>query len=794
MLSALKEYPFFKKLEAEDRERLQSFLEENLIIDMATADSFGIMKTTQRAYVIENHKMYLKCQEYCKRRVHERDKNPIIGEITNREDPTDEEHLDDIMGVNPRDVFMSIYKHPLVERLPREWEEKPDVNSRRKINGPEKVPFVVFPERHLLNRAGEDKWLEKIFQSNYEYARSCIEVLEPIMQKFASRHAKFKYFHIIKNFNELAKHKFKIEMPSKQLKKFFSMVAAVVIPQELFGSLHNFKTIRTEIFNWINSRQEFFRFGSIVEKLNLNAVAWLHGIDNWTLKALNMRCFLKWFFLGYIQTIIDTYFYEANSGPSSKRELIPVKDWIQYRDNFVRELEATGVFEKAFYQEGDAIAPAFLKFQLKTNGLRPVYIGMGTHQQRVELTVLKELLRQSWTANCGNFHEHCLYEFWKTIVQSVRGRQKPLYFVTTDIIDAFGSIIQDKLLDISKKLLAKAPDALRVHLFRTLDPTLPWSIKDNYQIFDKSLPLLLPSGTISCWYPTDAKNYKLPKMIELLDSYVKNQTVITGSNAYRLKRGVGQGIITSPILANIYYGSMESEIFQDFKKNGNLIRYVDDFLYVTNDKESAKKFLKLIRTGIPEYNCYFNPTKTHTNLAPTCERKFKFLGYEFDVTTLEVAPDYSRPISKDTISTDVVKQHKEERSFTNRLKHLKHLKLNPIVLSVHVNSHKRIEHTLSDAIRRAAGKCRLLIVHMLDAERINNKMIYRAINNFINKIKKLVNRRCGKGNRVLSLPEKKMWWIFIKEFQKTPKLSLKLMIKSLRRSQSLVDVKKIMNS
>lgn len=48
---------------------------------------------------------------------------------------------------------------------------------------------------------------------------------------------------------------------------------------------------------------------------------------------------------------------------------------------------------------------------------------------------------------------------------------------------------------------------------------------------------------------------------------------------------------------------------------GMSMRWVDDFLYVTNVEEAAVKFLETLEKGIPEYGCFANSEKTKINFS-----------------------------------------------------------------------------------------------------------------------------------------------------------------------------------
>jgi telomerase reverse transcriptase len=71
------------------------------------------------------------------------------------------------------------------------------------------------------------------------------------------------------------------------------------------------------------------------------------------------------------------------------------------------------------------------------------------------------------------------------------------------------------------------------------------------------------------------------------------------------------------MLCSLYYGQMERDhpdlaglVFQD---RDLLMRLVDDFLLITPDINIAKKFMHVMSTGIPEYNCFINNGKSLIN-------------------------------------------------------------------------------------------------------------------------------------------------------------------------------------
>ena len=44
-----------------------------------------------------------------------------------------------------------------------------------------------------------------------------------------------------------------------------------------------------------------------------------------------------------------------------------------------------------------------------------------------------------------------------------------------------------------------------------------------------------------------------------------------------------------------------------------MLRWVDDYLFITTDERKARGFLRMMKGGHPDYGCFITPEKTLTN-------------------------------------------------------------------------------------------------------------------------------------------------------------------------------------
>lgn len=72
-----------------------------------------------------------------------------------------------------------------------------------------------------------------------------------------------------------------------------------------------------------------------------------------------------------------------------------------------------------------------------------------------------------------------------------------------------------------------------------------------------------------------------------------------GRKYFRQRIGIPQGSVVSTILCNIYYAHLEKKKL-DFMndEDGLLLRLIDDFLFITMNKEHAQRFLQAMGDGV----------------------------------------------------------------------------------------------------------------------------------------------------------------------------------------------------
>ena len=173
------------------------------------------------------------------------------------------------------------------------------------------------------------------------------------------------------------------------------------------------------------------------------------------------------------------------------------------------------------------------------------------------------------------------------------------------------------------------------------------------------------------------------KTLELLREHLLQHVVVAmGRHKPKLllqTRGISQGSTLSMLLCNLYYGRVEKLMNICGERNSNqafapeddnesnlMSRFVDDFLFVSPNKDSFQEFLDKTHMGNPELGAKINPNKTLVNAEASVNissgegetknvvlsrshtimnngrRVFPWCGLLFDTISGEVLVDYER--------------------------------------------------------------------------------------------------------------------------------------------------------
>ncbi|HNT67433.1 MAG TPA: reverse transcriptase domain-containing protein [bacterium] len=123
------------------------------------------------------------------------------------------------------------------------------------------------------------------------------------------------------------------------------------------------------------------------------------------------------------------------------------------------------------------------------------------------------------------------------------------------------------------------------------------------------------------------------RLVDLFEKWIRVE-VYDGQTIRALDKGIPQGSVVSPMLANLFLDELDETLMHFDRK---LVRYADDFLVLSRSPEEAAQNLELTEMVLEEMQLKLNPKKTEI---VDFDRGFKFLGAIF------LLDDFYQPLPK----------------------------------------------------------------------------------------------------------------------------------------------------
>nr|ACL80762.1 telomerase reverse transcriptase [Strongylocentrotus purpuratus]ACL80763.1 telomerase reverse transcriptase [Strongylocentrotus purpuratus] len=478
---------------------------------------------------------------------------------------------------------------------------------------------------------------------------------------------------------------------------FLRQVLLKVVPDELWGSVHNRNVFLKGVKKFVQlGRFERLSLRELTEEIRAEDCNWcqlekFRGRDPPFTSLVKQRQlvtdFFHWLMIGYTVPLIMMCFYVTETS-SSRNQLVfyrkPV--WLLLEKIGIQYYVAHGIMKpmkendvKKLVSAGLTLGFSRLRFVPKTKGLRPITrMGKSVIEEKKGLSVrllLQDLfdvltyhkinqpsvMGSSLLGIDGIYHK--VLKFMKD--RKERKDTRPLYFVKIDIEKCYDSIKRSKLLQIISMLLQghDKPDEYRLQRYVTVTRAASAStglqkrshrhVTTELSSFHRQLIQMAQHGKIkNAIIINQVHTVKVtPKeLLQRLKQHVTADVVKSGRKYYWRQDGISQGSILSSLLCSFFYAHLERCYLSDIDQEGLMMRLIDDFLLITPHHDKAQRFLQLLLSGVKQYGCSANPNKTLANfdfmhdgqLVPRSKELFPWCGIVFKTQTLNISNDYTK--------------------------------------------------------------------------------------------------------------------------------------------------------
>ncbi|KAL0429272.1 UNVERIFIED_CONTAM: Telomerase reverse transcriptase [Sesamum radiatum] len=260
----------------------------------------------------------------------------------------------------------------------------------------------------------------------------------------------------------------------------------------------------------------------------------------------------------------------------------------------------------------------------------------------------------------------------------------------------------------------------------------------------------------------------------ILKEHITRNVVQFDNKFYLQLVGIPQGSVLSSLLCSFYYGHMERNVVFPFleKANGDflgkydilgastsrpnhtkeivvcgakclLLRFIDDFLFISTSKKQAAMFFSRLERGVRDYNCWMNDEKFGLNFdmnnGQGCRSNrlhvgkdgFSFLrwsGLLVNCSTLEIQADYTRYLNSHLSSTLTVScRGKVGCQLKAKLRRYLQPKCHPLFYDSNINSPGVVRLNIYQAFLLCAMKFICYISKLSILPRFSPKFCINAI-------------------------------------------------------------------
>ena len=452
-----------------------------------------------------------------------------------------------------------------------------------------------------------------------------------------------------------------------------------VVPLPLFGSLHNRRVIVRGVRRLVAARRhDQLSVHDMMQGVRIRDCVWAHAPSAQRATAAEHRKrtehverWVAWLVDEYVIPLLRGTFYATEAHATRLRVQYFRHDvWDVLCAPHVARLGASVYAPRDGGAGGRAALPR-VRLVPKGEGMRPI-VNMCGANARLQLpfdvlTYVRRTDLGAWGASVGD--AHAVLARLKEAKARLGG---PLFLVKSDVRAAFDSLSHETLLAVLRRVLAAAPAELVVQRYTALRPALE-SVRraavrhtcrdDEYPLFPEVAAAAAERTRDAVF--VDSVAYALvdtDRALRALEHHVTAHDVVLGRRVHRQVVGVPQGSVVATMLCSLVLADAE-RMYLAAARHGHLLRWTDDFLFVTASRAAAEALCAALARGFAAHGCACAMDKTLVNfdmvlpcgsvvpaLAPGA--RMPWCGYAISTRDLSVRADVGRlPASvRDTVT------------------------------------------------------------------------------------------------------------------------------------------------
>ncbi|XP_062202743.1 telomerase reverse transcriptase isoform X2 [Phragmites australis] len=574
----------------------------------------------------------------------------------------------------------------------------------------------------------------------------------------------------------------------QQVVSFVWAVLTCIVPEPLLGNSYSKRSLRTNIWKFIKLRRfETFHLSDCIGELKVSHYSWISniGLSDCNCFALManeiglsngseekhknvLHCWIKWLFSDIVIPLVEAYFY-VTERESRRYDVFyyPKTIWRDLTSNAIASLNRQsfkilrGTSRKAIKH---SCCSSRVRFVPKAKDMRPL-VNLKAQSKDGLLNKCHLIIKKVRDENpemfgSSVFDYNNVHQNLSHFISSVRSHLKEkfkIYIVVADVLKAFDYISHDMVLKIVDDVLKCDDYVLRKctkvvcngskNAIYRFDSNV--SISKGNNICDFSIQLSSSGGILVDQGKTSIIRKK--ELQCLLSEQVKHSILKIGHNFYLQQVGIAQGSKLSPNLCSLYYGHLENSVLSKFLHDGKIIseedvstpksllmRFIDDFIFISFSKKRALNFFNRMRRGFVYYNCYMNDSKYGFNFevanSEHCRNRlyrgddgFSFIpwsGLLINCESLEIQADYTRYVDINISSTITVKMHSSTKYLQSKLCHYMRPKCHPIFYDSTINSPCTVKLNIYQAFLLCAMKFHCYVRSMPDVNMSKPELLH----------------------------------------------------------------------